>query len=219
MTRYAKPMSSAITHVSPTAPPRTPRNMSSREGRPLSAKVARPSLLPARTSSGVALVTRSTPFGIAPPATCANETSRNTRAVMAGFAKLWPRPPNRHLTNTIANTLPSTHCHTGTLVLRFRPSSRPVTTALRSPMDCLRCVITLKRNSETTAAITHERIGTRALMPKITIAAIVAGSRAMITSSMMRCVLAPQWVNGEEGVSNRLSIIFSLLPYDRPCIF
>ena len=211
MTRYAKPMSSAITPVSPTAPPRTPRNISSREGRP-SPPVE-------RTSSGVALVTRSTPFGIAPPMTCVNETSMNTRAVMAGFAKLWPRPPNRHLTNTMANTLPSTHCQTGTFVLRLRPSSRPVTTALRSPMDCLRRVIALKRNSETTAAITHERIGTRAGAPKITIAAAVAGSRAMITSSMMRCVLAPQWVNGEEGVSNRLSITFSLLPHDRLCIF
>ena len=92
----------------------------------------------------------------------------------------------------MANTLPSTHCQTGTFVLRLRPSNKPVTTALRSPMDCLRRVIALKRNSETTAAITHERIGTRAGAPKITIAAAVAGSRAMITSSMMRCVLAPQ---------------------------
>ena len=35
------------------------------------------------------------------------------QCVIAGFAKLQPRPPKRHLTTTIANTEPITHCHIG----------------------------------------------------------------------------------------------------------
>ena len=45
----------------------------------------------------------------------------------------------------------------------------------------------------------------------------VSSFQALMISTASR--LAPQWVNGEAGVSNRLSITFSLLPHDRLCIF
>ena len=103
-------------------------------------------------------------------------------------------PPKRHLTSTMAKTLPRAPCHRGTLALRFRASSRPVTTALRSPTVWVFLQIRLNRNSESTAAITQVRISHRALTPKITTPATAAGSRARITSSMMRRSLAPLWI-------------------------
>ena len=115
----------------------------------------------------------------------------NTRPVMAGLAKLQPRPPNRHLTHTMANRVPTTHCHAGTLVLRLRASSRPVTTADRSPMVCFLLVTMLNNASPTTAVSTQAAMTIRDLIPKITTAAAVAGSRAMSTSSMIRLVEAP----------------------------
>ena len=136
--------------------------------------------------------------------------SMNTRAVMAGFAKLCPSPPNRHLTITTANAAPMTHCHTGTLVLRFSASRRPVTTALRSPTVCLRPVTRLNRNSETTAPITHAASTGSAFTPKMTTEATAAGSSAIITSSMMRRLESLVWIWGA-GERIRFSIV--LPPY------
>ena len=54
-------------------------------------------------------------------------------AVMAGFAKFLPIPPNSPLTTTMANTLPKAACHKGMETGRFKASKRPVTQAERSP--------------------------------------------------------------------------------------
>ena len=134
---------------------------------------------------------RSTMVGLAPPATAEKATSMNTRPVMAGLAKLQPRPPNRHLTQMMANRVPMTHCQAGTLVLRLRASSRPVTTADRSPMVCFLLVTILNSASPTRAVMTQAAITIRDFRPKITTEATVAGSRAMSTSSMIRLVEAP----------------------------
>ena len=143
----------------------------------------------------------SAPRGMAPPATVeVKASSRKTRAVMAGLAKFRPMPPKTHFTKTMAKTLPRAACQRGTSARRFRASSRPVTTALRSPTVCVFLQTRLKRNSESTAKITQVRIIHRAGRPKRTTPAAEAGSRAMITSSMMRRSLAPLWIWGPEDM-------------------
>ena len=164
--------------LSPTAPPRRPRNMSINEG-----SCSEPAEI---SSSGVAEASSSTTAGIAPPATSEKARSMNTRPLMAGFAKLCPSPPKRHLTMIIAKAEPTTHCQTGTLELRFSPSRSPVTTALKSPTVCFLCVARSNSASETTAPMTQAAMTLSAPMPKITTAATVAGSSAMTTSSITR---------------------------------
>ena len=116
----------------------------------------------------------------------------STRAVIAGFTIFLPRPPKKHLTTTIAKTEPIAHCQSGTFVERLRARRRPVTTAEKSPTVCFFPIARLKRNSDATALTTQVRITQRAGRPKRITAAIEAGSIAIVTSSMMRDVEAPE---------------------------
>ena len=117
--------------------------------------------------------------------------SINTLDVIAGFTMFLPIPPKRHLTTTIANTEPITASQILTFVLRLRARRRPVTTAERSPIVCFLPTARLKRNSARTAVATQVRVIQRALRPKMMIPAIVAGSIAITTSSIMLRVEAP----------------------------
>ena len=144
-----------------------------------------------RVTRGVADAVKSA-AGAAPPATVpAKASSRNTRAAMAGFTMFLPMPPKQPLTITTANTLPRAHCHSGTLVLRFSASSRPVTTADRSETVCFFPAHRLNRASAKTADATHVTMVHSAETPKITTPAIAAGSSAITTSSIMRQVEEP----------------------------
>ena len=60
------------------------------------------------------------------------DSSRNTRPVMAGFAKLQPRPPNSCFTTATAKTQPMAASHRGRVTGRFSASSTPVSIALPS---------------------------------------------------------------------------------------
>ena len=137
-------MISAIAQPSPIAPPLLPISMSIREG-----SVPSPLLI---TSRGVADATSSGVIKLvaAPPAREEKAISKNTRAVIAGFAKLHPRPPKTHFTITIATTEPTRQCHTVAFVERLSAKSKPVTIALRSPMVCSFFVRRLKMYSAPT---------------------------------------------------------------------
>ena len=61
------------------------------------------------------------------------DTSRNTRPVMAGLKTFWPMPPKGSLATQMATTAPMNTIQRGIADGRFSASSRPVTTADRSP--------------------------------------------------------------------------------------
>ena len=91
--------------------------------------------------------------------------SSTARAASAGFRKLWPMPPNSCLTMMIANTLPISGIHSGTLAGRFSASSRPVTAAERSEIRMGLWASFCQTNSESTAAATLTKMISTALMP------------------------------------------------------
>ena len=61
-------------------------------------------------------------------------TASTMRPTMAGFAKLWPRPPNICFAMTTATKLPRMAIHRGIVEGRLNASRMPVTTADRSLM-------------------------------------------------------------------------------------
>ena len=62
------------------------------------------------------------------------DTSRNTRPVMAGLKTFWPMPPKDSLATQMETKAPMNTIQRGIADGRFIASSRPVTTAERSPM-------------------------------------------------------------------------------------
>lgn len=97
----------------------------------------------------------------------AKEISRKHLAPRAGFIKFWPSPPKSIFTTSMANIPPTAPIHQGTLTGRFSASSRPVTTAERSPMVFFLLVIFSNTNSVSTVdAIVMATISS-ALIPKL----------------------------------------------------
>ncbi len=92
----------------------------------------------------------------------ANETSRKIRAVAAGFAKLQPMPPNRHLTTTIAINEPTMAIQSGSVTGTLNPRIMPVTTALQSWILLWVLVTIQKSCSKTTQEITQVATSTSA---------------------------------------------------------
>ena len=88
------------------------------------------------------------------------------RAVRAGFTKFWPMPPNICLTTTMATTLPNTAMRGWMVAGRFKASSTPVTTQLRSPTVWGRFITLRQRNSLSTQEATQVRMTAAALTPK-----------------------------------------------------
>ena len=91
-----------------------------------------------RTPSGVAPDTasgteRKPAVGVQSVIWAGKDTSRNTRPVMAGLKTFWPMPPKGSLATQIQTTAPMNTIHRGIEDGRFIASSRPVTTADRSP--------------------------------------------------------------------------------------
>ena len=89
----------------------------------------------------------------------------------------------------MAKTEPKIGMYRGTLGDRVRASSRPVRAALQSVQVSLRPVSLSKTNSVATAAITAARMIHRACRPWTKMPTRVAGSRAAITTSMMKRVV------------------------------
>ena len=80
---------------------------------------------------------------------------------------------------------------------RLKAKSMPVTTALKSPKVLCLFMALRERNSLTTLVITVTAVRASTRGPKKTTAAIRAGIMAMITSSMMPVVVAPDRTWGE----------------------
>ena len=116
--------------------------------------------------------------------TLPKEISRKHRAARAGFIKFLPRPPNRHFTTRMANTLPRTGTYSGTLAGRHRASSRPVTAAL--PSDTVEGfrVTRQKRASVAIAESIHTAMTRNAWKPLAHTPTTAAGSRDRRTCSM-----------------------------------
>ena len=119
----------------------------------------------------------------------ANASSMTMRPAMAGLAKFLPMPPNRHFTITMAKKEPMTACHRGMVTGRFMARSMPVITAERSETVFSFFMILSNRNSKITADRIVAAYTARARRPKMITEATAAGHRAMITSSMMFCVV------------------------------
>ena len=113
------------------------------------------------------------------------------RPVRAGLTKFCPIPPNICLTTTMAATLPKMAMRGLMVEGRFKASRMPVTTQLRSPTVWVRFITRRDRYSLATQAATQVRITTVARKPNRITEAIMAGVRAMITSSMIFWVVFP----------------------------
>ena len=116
--------------------------------------------------------------------------SNTARAASAGLRKLWPRPPKSCLTMMMANALPTAGSHSGAEEGRFRPSSRPVTTADRSFTVTFCPDSFCHRASAITADATAMASIQAARRPNRYRPAAVAGSSAMRTSSIIPCVFS-----------------------------
>ena len=120
------------------------------------------------------------------------------RAVRAGLTKFCPMPPNICLTTMMAAAQPNTAISGFRVTGRFRASRMPVTTQLRSPTVWGRFMTLRHRYSKRMQAATQVRISAAARMPNRMTEAIMAGVKAMITSSMMFWVVLPPLKWGED---------------------
>ena len=115
----------------------------------------------------------------------------------------------------IAKIEPTIHCQTVAVAGRFKASNKPVTVAERSKIVCFFLFIRLKINSEATAVTTQTPMISNALKPNNTIAITVAGASAIITSSIMFCVVNGLLICGDVDTTNffilHLLLLFSLL--------
>ena len=98
-------------------------------------------------------------------------------------------PPNICFTTTIAITPPNTEISGLMVTGRFKASRIPVTTQLRSPTVWLRFITRRHMYSLRTQEAIQVRITTMARKPKSMTEAIMAGVSAIITSSIMFCVV------------------------------
>ncbi len=158
------------------------------------------------TARGVAVVTPSYENDVILPA---NDMRRKHLAPSAGFMKLNPSPPKSCLTIIMANALPSIAIHTGTSGERFSARRSPVTTALRSLMVTFLFIIFWYSHSNSTHETTHVSISIIAFSSKLMIPNTVAGSKAMITSSIMLCVLRLSLTCGDDEILNVLSNVYT----------
>ena len=160
-----------------------------------------------RTARGVAVVTPSYENDVILPA---NDMRRKHLAPSAGFMKLYPSPPNNCFTMRMANADPSIAIHTGTSGERLSASSNPVTTALKSDMVTFLFISFSYSHSNSTHATTHVSMRIMAFSSKLMIPNMVAGRSAIITSSMILCVLRLSLTCGEDEILNVFSNCVSL---------
>ena len=117
-------------------------------------------------------------------------------------------PPNICLTAIIATAQPKTAISGLSPDGRLSAKSKPVTTALKSPIVFFLFITLRQIYSITTQDITHTAISIRLFQPKKTVAAIDAGTREMMTSSIILLVVAPLDRCGDDETVNMFSIIF-----------
>ena len=97
---------------------------------------------------------------------------------------------------------PNTACHSGMDTGRLYARMTPVTTADRSPMVDSLWQSHSKPHSKNTQAAAHTAVTSSARQPKITMAAMSAGQRAMSTSPMIFRVVAPESICGEAEITS-----------------
>lgn len=168
--RYIPPAISSTADISPIEPAQRPRKRS---------RVDVPGTSPAFSdASGVASAiasilpvkekTRqsSRSKGAGKAVICPGHAKRNARPANAGLRKFFPMPPKSCFTTTMAKNAPTTGIQYDTAEGRLRPSSKPVTTAERSPTVQGRCSIRRTRYSNSTDDATEMSTTTRARGPK-----------------------------------------------------
>ena len=119
------------------------------------------------------------------------------RAASAGLNGFMPSPPNACFATPMANTEPTAAIQSGIPAGRFSASSRPVSTAERSPMVLSRFIAMRHNASVTSAAETHTAMVHTAGIPKKRIPIAVVGRSAMMTSSISRLTLTSACACGE----------------------
>ena len=103
----------------------------------------------------------------------------------------------------MAKMLPTAAIQRGMLTGRLKARMMPVTTALRSPIVTERFIIFLAASSESTQVMTVVAVTASTRGPNMTVAAINAGIRAIITSSIM-----PRVVFDERRCGEALTVSF-----------
>ena len=135
------------------------------------------------------------------------DTDSTMRATMAGFAKLRPMPPNSSFTTTMATNEPITAMYSGMVEGRLKASSKPVTTADRSPAVWGVLRSRHHRYSNSTQAAVVTAVTSSARQPNITNEAISVGTSAITTFSMTFCVVMPSnTCGGVERTSGRFVV-------------
>ena len=123
------------------------------------------------------------------------------RATMAGLAKLRPSPPNISFTTMMATIAPMTGTYSGMEAGMLNESSKPVITAVRSPAVCFSLRIAHQTTSHRTQETTVTASTSRARSPKMITEATSAGTRAMITFSMMERLVSLERMWGDAVIT------------------
>ena len=105
----------------------------------------------------------------------------------------------------MANALPSIAIHTGTSGERFNARSRPVTTALKSFTVLFLCRSISTPHSKKIQDAIQVKISTNAFVPKLYTPNTLAGSNAMITSSIRDDVVFRSLTCGDAEILNVVS--------------
>ena len=138
------------------------------------------------------------------------DTNRTTRAVIAGFAKFFPIPPNSIFTTTIATKQPTIAIQNGNVDGRLKASNIPVTTALQSEMVLGCLVITLYKYSKMIQEATQTQINMSARKPNSKVAMAV-GISATTTVSIMLEVVTGSFRCGEVTTKSLFFNVIHLL--------
>ena len=119
------------------------------------------------------------------------ETSKNTRPTNAGLKMLQPSPPNDIFAIPIATKLPITTIHNGNVLGRLNDSNTPVMMAEQSSIEQSSFLKShlLMTNSKNKHEATAVIVSINDEMPKTTIENMKAGTNAIKTLHIKRCVL------------------------------
>ena len=122
--------------------------------------------------------------------------------------KFCPSPPKSCFTIRMPNTLPNAPIHHGADAGILSPSSKPVTTALKSLIVTFLCINFSYMYSVRTADMVVLSSMTRAGSPKFHTPKAEAGSSAMVTISMILPVVTLERMCGEDDTFNLFSLTF-----------
>ena len=129
------------------------------------------------------------------------ESNRNTRPTRAGFQMFWPSPPNDILPMPTATTPPMITIHSGRMLGRLKPRSRPVMSAeplvrVQGRWKSQRSMAySVARHAATLVSTTHS-----AGAPNVHTATAKVGIRAITTFHMQRSSVRPLCTCGDRDI-------------------